>query len=235
MKKLATLAAGLVAATALMAQPAPHSFSITPRIGFNTSMLTNNGYGRMYTVKTDDHTTHFVKADTDCGFGVAGGLEFGYQLTRRFGLTAGVIYSHQGAKREKAEGWSPAPFHIDDNSYLTLDYINVPVLANFYVWRGLAVKVGLQPGILLAAKDHLDVGGGGKSEDVTDHRTLDVKSRCNTIDLSIPVGVSYEFDSGIMFDARFNLGANDVFKHSKGSNIVLQMTVGYKFKMGGKR
>ncbi len=233
MKKLATLAVGLLAATAIMAQrSAPGTFSITPKVGLNVSILSNDGYGRLYTIKTDKHTNDFVKAETECAVGVAAGVEVGYQFTRRFALTAGVIYSQQGAQRDKADGWNGASFHVDDQSHLDLDYLNIPVLANFYLWRGLSLKVGLQPGILLSAKDHLKVDGGGKAEGAKDHRTLDVKSRCNAIDLAIPVGISYEFDSGIMLDGRFNLGVNDLYKHSTGKNVVLQLTVGYKFRLG---
>lgn len=235
MKKLATLAAGLLAATAMMAQPAAGTFSITPKVGIGASTLSNDAYGRMYTIKTGKHSTQFVKAETEPALEVEAGVELGYQLPRRFGLSAGVFYAQQGAKREKSGGWNNSAFQVEDKSHLDLDYINIPVLANFYVWRGLTLKVGLQAGILLAAEDHIDVNGGASADGFSDHRTLDVKSQCNPVDIAIPVGIAYEFDSGIMLEGRANLGVNDLYKHSHGCNVGLQLTIGYKFKMGKKR
>ena len=29
-------------------------------------------------------------------------------------------------------------------------FLNIPILANFYVWKGLAIKAGLQPGFIFS-------------------------------------------------------------------------------------
>ena len=89
-----------------------------------------------------------------------------------------------------------------------LDYINVPVLANVYVAPGLAVKLGLQPGFLVS-----DNSIGTKS-----------------FDLSIPVGLSYEFNNFVI-DGRYNLGAIKIWEPSDSKNSVFQVTLGYKFDL----
>ena len=33
-----------------------------------------------------------------------------------------------------------------------LNYLNIPILANFYVTKGLALKAGIQPGFLIGSK-----------------------------------------------------------------------------------
>ena len=33
-------------------------------------------------------------------------------------------------------------------------FLNIPILANFYVWKGLAIKAGLQPGFKLYSKEN---------------------------------------------------------------------------------
>ena len=86
----------------------------------------------------------------------------------------------------------------------------MPITLNYYPVAGLALKAGLQPGFLVN-KDDMD----------------DAK----TVDLSIPVGLSYEYQ-GLVFDARYNIGCTKVFKHSdEGYNNVIQITVGYKFAL----
>jgi hypothetical protein len=102
-----------------------------------------------------------------------------------------------------------------------LDYINLPILANVYVVKGLAVKVGVQPGFL-----------------VDKHNSpYDPK----TVDLSIPVGLSYEYDNFVL-DARYNWEVtkvsdgmpewkNDKVENNNSRNSVFQFTLGYKFNL----
>ena len=88
-------------------------------------------------------------------------------------------------------------------------YINVPITLNYYPVAGLALKAGLQPGFLVNKDDAEDV---------------------KTVDLSIPVGLSYEYQ-GIVFDARYNIGVTKVADNYDHYNNVIQITVGYKFTL----
>ena len=99
-----------------------------------------------------------------------------------------------------------------DHATWTPGYINIPVTLNYYVAQGLALKAGIQPGFMVAKDDMID-------------------GVLNTFDLSVPVGLSYEY-SNFVFDARYNIGCTKVFKHSdKGYNNVIQLTIGYKFAL----
>ena len=94
----------------------------------------------------------------------------------------------------------------------TPGYINIPVTLNYYVAQGLALKAGIQPGFMVAKDDMID-------------------GVLNTFDLSVPVGLSYEYQN-FVFDARYNIGCTKVFKHAdKGYNNVIQITVGYKLTL----
>lgn len=88
-------------------------------------------------------------------------------------------------------------------------YINIPVTLNYYAARGFALKAGLQPGFMVSKDD---------------------MSGVNTLDLAVPVGMSYEFDNFVL-DARYNIGVTKVPKHGDGYTNVLQFTIGYKFKL----
>ena len=136
-------------------------------------------------------------------FGLVVGGDVLYQVSPLVGVSAGAFYSVQGC-----EGTGDSSFSLGE--------INIPVLANFYVAQNFALKVGLQPGIIASAKN--------KSGDVS----TSVTSSCQTIEISLPFGASYEI-SNFVIDARYNLGLSKINKDT-GSirNSVFQITVGYK-------
>lgn len=96
-----------------------------------------------------------------------------------------------------------------DNSSWNPGYLNVPVTLNYYVAKNFALKAGLQPAFMLSKDNAKDV---------------------NTFDLAVPVGLSYEFGN-IVLDGRYNIGVTKVPKHGDGYTNVIQITIGYKFKL----
>ena len=123
-----------------------------------------------------------------------------------FSISAGALYSMQGAK--------------DDGETAKLDYINVPILANVYVAKGLAVKLGIQPGFNVNSKLSGSEGSFSYSS------SFDAK----TIDFSIPVGISYEYNNFVV-DGRYNFGVTKIIDGSDSKNSVFQITLGYKFEL----
>lgn len=106
-----------------------------------------------------------------------------------------------------------------------MDYINVPILANVYVAKGLAVKLGVQPGFNVTAKlEHKETAAGR-----TRKTTGDVEG-VKSVDFSIPVGLSYEY-ANFQLDARYNWGVSKVADDDDEKNSVFQITLGYKFKL----
>lgn len=148
--------------------------------------------------------TNYLGDDLDlstrCGF--VGGAEFEYGVTDIFSVSAGALYSMQGGKR--------------DGVTIKGDYINIPILANVYVTKGLAVKLGLQPGFNVNSEATFS----GETQ------SLDAK----TFDFSIPVGVSYEYRNFVL-DARYNWGLTKVYSYTDAKNSVFQITLGYKFAL----
>lgn len=145
--------------------------------------------------------------DSDPRFGVVAGAEFMYQATDMVGLSFGALYSMQGAKYDKAT--------------IKLDYINVPILANVYVAPGFAVKLGLQPGFNVNSKVKAKSNGVSAEADLDDVKT---------VDLSIPIGLSYEFNNFVI-DGRYNWGVTKVAKDGDSKNSVFQITLGYKLPL----
>lgn len=149
--------------------------------------------------------------DSDPRIGFVVGTELEYQATDLLGLSAGLLYSQQGCK-------------VDDNGTLKLDYINIPLLANVYVAKGFAVKLGLQPGFLI--NDKAKVSDSGVSVETG------LGDLSKNFVLSVPVGISYEF-SNIQLDARYNWGVTHALsaEGESSNSSAFMITVGYKFKL----
>lgn len=153
-----------------------------------------------------------TKSDgADPRIGLAAGVEAEYQATDIFSISAGVIYSMQGNKYEEK----------GITSTQKLDYINIPILANVYVVKGLAVKLGIQPAFNVSDKVKVSGGSTSITKDNTD---------AESFDFSIPVGLSYEY-SNVVFDARYNFGVTKVWDGGDPMNSVFQITLGYKFAL----
>ncbi len=148
--------------------------------------------------------------DTKARVGMVVGPEFEYTLANRFSLALGINYSQQGAKQDK--------YAVT----YKMDYLTVPIVANFYIVKGLAIKAGVQPGLNVKSK-----------MDATTVQA-DFEDAVKKFDLSIPVGLSYEFRN-IVLDARYNFGLTKMFDMNKvdlnSKNLAFQLTLGYKFTL----
>ena len=148
--------------------------------------------------------------------GLAAGLEAEYYASDIVSVSLGAIYSMQGCKAKNE--------YVKET--LKLDYINVPILANVYVVPGLAVKLGIQPGFCINKKIDVEISTGQEASGKLS------KDEVKGFDLSIPVGLSYEF-ANFQLDARYNFGLTKAINVEKNSpkNSVIQVTLGYKFQL----
>ena len=186
-----------IATTASFAQWSVGSITVQPKIGINGANITDAD-------------------NSDSRIGLVLGGEFEYRVSPIFSLSAGALYSMQGCKgtAEDEDG------NTGDVS-LKLDYINVPILANVYVVKGLAIKLGIQPGFNVRHKATASVSGVNVTTNLPG-----IKS----VDFSIPIGVSYEFNRFVI-DGRYNFGLTKLIDDSDSKNSVFQFTFGYKFSL----
>jgi|UniRef100_UPI0040296D4A hypothetical protein len=178
----------------------------------SAATFAQNSVGQFtFTPKVGLNIADFQKCEgSDARFGLVAGGEFEYGLSDMVGLSFGALYSMQGAKYKDG----------GVTETLKADYINIPLLANVYVAPGFAVKLGLQPGFNVNSEYKAARGSSAVTTSV------DAK----TVDLSIPIGVSYQFDN-VVIDGRYNWGLTKVYENSDYKNSVFQITVGYKFAL----
>ena len=200
------LAAIMMTTVTAMAQHEEGDFMMQPKVGLNIATLSDAD-----------------KSITDLHFG----LEAEYMVTDNFSLGFGAIMSNQGAKYDYFDDKEKVKYTVD------LDYVHVPLLANYYVLPGLAVKAGLQPGFKMRAKAKLD-DATVDLDDLfeMDHQMTGEDVKVSTFDLSIPVGVSYEYKN-IVLDARYNWGLLKILNVGDAFyNRCFMLSLGYKFGLG---
>ena len=205
MKKLLTLIAVMAFTVTAQAQHEQGGFTIQPRVGITISKFTD----------ADKSKVNF-----------AYGVEFEHFFADQFSWAAGLLFTNQGGK------YTDIYDETNKKSDLTLNiyYATIPITANFYVLPGLALKAGIQPAFRVKAKAKM----GDNTYDYD--RMMDLWKNwfgektedMNKFDLSIPVGLSYEFNR-ITFDARYNIGLTKLRKGEDIHNKVFVLTLGYKF------
>ncbi|WP_413511831.1 porin family protein [Myroides odoratus] len=134
-------------------------------------------------------------------------------INEKFSVQPEILYSTQGAKSSNLGGLSYK---------LTLDYLNIPIMAKYYVMDGLSVQAGPQIGFNVKAEMERKLLG--------EKETKDIKDEINTVDFGLNFGAGYELPIGLFFDARYNLGFTKIHKEGDSTkNRVFQLSVGYKF------
>lgn len=165
---------------------------LRPMVGINMANITNS--------------------EADMKLGLNAGAEVMFEAAPKFAVSVGALYSMQGAKYSES----------GITAKLNLDYINIPVLANFYVAEGFALKAGIQLGFKASAKEKYEGGGVSESEDLG--------SAVEGTTFAIPLGFSYDF-SDFFIDGRYNLGITNWAKGGDSKHSVFSVTLGYKFPL----
>ena len=215
------IAAMMVAAVTANAQNEVGQITLKPTVGMNIASMTK------------------TEGDSKVRVGIAAGVEAEYGITESFSLSAGLLYSMQGVK---GNGSFDLDFfdeyfnYVGDAEYtgkatVKLDYINIPILANYYVIPGLAIKAGIQPAFNVSKKVKFEgdvIISGNKKETVNVDKKID--DGVKAFQFAIPVGISYEYKNFVL-DARYNIGVTKAFKYTDSRHSVFQITLGYKFAL----
>ena len=135
-----------------------------------------------------------------------------------FAVQPELIFSQQG---------STVKFNGQDFD-ANFSYMNVPVIAKFYLPLGLNIQLGPQFGFLTSAEsDYNPVNAQGGT---------DLKEYYKNSDVSLGMGIGWDLPFKLTIDARYNLGLteiNDNASLTATKNQVFQLSLGYKlFKFG---
>ena len=241
MKKLILFFTIVFCVADLSAQNQIGKLSIKPMAGVNLSNFSN---------ATQDVYSMMV--------GLTGGAELEYGVNPWLGLSLGLVYSQQGAKIDGTldgmiiDGYGNRWLtNTSMEGKLKCNYLNLPLMSIIYIpqIKGLAIKAGLQVGILVSDKISADgiivmqnqdyvastsykIDDGQRPNQLIGYNT-DMSDICNSIDFGIPVGLSYEYRN-IVLDARYFFGLTKIDKTDDPDTVrnqYVSITLGYKFHL----
>ena len=201
MKKLFLTAAAVFAFSFANAQDVKYG----AKAGLNISSMTGDG--------TED-------VSSKIGFQVGGFAEI--KISDKFAIQPELLYSAQGAKAKLSEEG------VSIKATQKLAYLNIPVMAKYYVTEGFSLEAGPQLGFLLSAEQEATVSFEGES--VTD--SADNKEDFNSIDFGFNLGAGYDVTENINLGVRYSIGLSNIVKDSedfKQNNSNIAIAVGYKF------
>lgn len=142
------------------------------------------------------------------------------KFNEKFSIQPEVVYSAQGAKNT-----TTVPVLGEVNTTWNNDYINIPILAKYYIVDGFSVEAGPQVGFLVKSEAKIESGNSSIKDDTKD----DFKST----DFGLGFGLAYDLPVGMFVNARYNLGLSDIRNNTNSGdaikNNVIQVGIGYKF------
>ncbi len=152
------------------------------------------------------------------GFHVGGFTEI--KVSEKFSVQPELLYSTQGSKFERYFN------SIKTDVQYKLAYLNLPVMAKYYVASKFSLEAGPQIGFLTSAKAVVTALGATADGDV--------KEQFKSIDFGVNFGAGYDFTENISAGLRYNLGLSNIAKTPEGNdsklgNNVFSLSLGYKF------
>nr|WP_209565403.1 porin family protein [Flavobacterium sp. 1355] len=150
-------------------------------------------------------------ANSLIGFQLGGFAEI--NVWKKLYIQPELLFSAQGAKFDGYYG--------ERDYTVNLNYINVPVLAKYYITKQFSVEAGPQLGLLVS------------SENIEDEKSVDV---------GFNLGAGYNFTDNFSVGIRYTIGLTSIYDYNdyyddydgyyydnRYSNNVLALTAAYKF------
>lgn len=150
-----------------------------------------------------------------------------FPLSDVFAIQPEILYSTKGGKY--SEKGTELGVNYSYRVEQKMDYIDVPVLAKFYLLDGLSVEAGPQISFLTTSSSEYEGSLGDLTISGEDELWDFIKT-----DFGIAGGISYRLPAGVFFSARYIFGLSNINDVSdsgdrKIHNRNAQISVGYSF------
>ena len=228
MKKILSVVLLTVLSTVSFAQNPVGRFTVYPKLGVNLAQMSE---AEFYVEGSDYVTTTQMKQ------GFTGGVEVAYQVIQPLSVSVAAMFSNQGVKYKDFSMSTDDTFESWSDVAYSMNYLNLPFMANLYVTKGLALKVGVQVGFLMQSQFRSRVEYGKKVGEMwqttVETTKMNTKDIFNTVDFSLPIGISYEYKN-IVLEARYTIGLSNLYKVDNELSTRHQMltfTLGYGFDL----
>lgn len=170
---------------------------VGPKLGMNLSSF--NG----------THDFENVSMRTSVNAGAVINIRWGQRhLTSSFGtgylgVQPEILFSSQGANV--------------DGKPVNLNYLTIPVMLKFYVTENMNLEVG--PEFALMMSNPGEINNESFVYDLTEMR--------GGKDISLALGLGYDFNFGLSVNARYNLGFSELASNLPWKNSVIQISLGW--------
>lgn len=156
------------------------------------------------------------------------GLESRWKLDEHWAVQAGLQYNQKGYQSELS--WPSGPA----NARNIFHYLNIPVVGNYLIWKGLSLQAGLEAGMLIDSR----IKSGGEN---ISNKDLDIYSN---LDLGFIAGLEYSIGKSFFLGARHSWGVVNVFSNTdftddagnslniSAHNRALMFSAGYRYAFG---
>ncbi|MDR2969692.1 MAG: PorT family protein [Tannerellaceae bacterium] len=186
------IASFLVAATMAFTASAQRKVYFIPKAGLNVTTITKTG---------GDWTT-----GTNFGLGIE------WLINPKIGIETGIYYSGYGTKNIDIA-------NLNEKQTIELDYIQVPIAAKYYLYKGFNIFAGPQITYII-------------NESVKPVHT----SLAYNKDLSVNglIGAGYQFKFGLTFSAAYILGVTSIAQpiYAANENTYNRRNQAFQFNMG---
>lgn len=153
--------------------------------------------------------------DLNSKFGLHIGGLVNFSVSEKFKVQPEVVFSIQGSKQTDGT----------DELNWNFNYLNIPIMAQFYVSNGFFLETGPQIGFNLKAEIKDEESG----------TTFDLDDEIKSTDISWGLGAGYKTASGFGFGARYNLGLSSIAEESDVDIKNRGFQVGVFYLFGGKK
>ncbi len=143
------------------------------------------------------------------------------EVNKQSYLTAGIGYSLQGSAYE------------DNNSSgkVTAHYLIAPLLYYYQHIKGFYAEAGLQPSVLLAARDKYKGGEGP----YTYEGSSDYKDQMKSFNLGLPIGAGYRCKNGFGVGIRTIIGITKNHKEGNSRDMLILLRASWVLEEMMKR
>jgi len=166
--------------------------------------FTTAGAQTTYGIKAGGNIATLAGAEgvtTKIGFHVGGVIDF--KMSEKFSLQPELLYSTQGAGS------------VAESSYkINFNYLNLPIIAKYYLAEGISLEAGPQVGVAVTLEDS---------------EGTDLELTHENFDYGLNLGGGYELPTGLFVQVRYYLGLMNISLADDYKNSVMQFSVGYKF------
>jgi len=170
--------------------------------------------------------------DTKSLLGAHVGVFAEFKITDKFSFQPELLYSMQGAKTEYTEVEGDS-YSYKEEEKIKLSYINIPLMAKFYVSEKFSLEAGPQIGFLMSAKSDYEISETIDGDTTSFSDEDDIKDNLKGIDFGLNLGLSYDFTENLFAGARYNLGLSDIndtdAENFEIKNSGFQVSVGFRF------